>query len=167
MNTTTNHSVALKKIEDTYTNDTGKKFIHHLIAAFLDPMLVVVPAAIQDAEPMCAITGKKLVSQVGMLELVSDADMKKTVSCITRIGFEESQNGTDAGVTTQIQQLIETEFDGYEPLITSINSTKYLGLTGYQMLQKFVQMQMAANNEHIINMINFINKKNIGKHGNK
>jgi len=150
-------NLILAKIKTTYNSDKGKGFINHLINAFLDPALVIVSAGIAEPEPKCGITGKKLLSQVGMLEIVSDDDMKKTVAYITQLGYapEEAPTGNHP-----VRELIENGFDGHEPLITSTGSSKYLGITGYQMLQKFAGDEIAAGNQNIINMMAFLERKN-------
>lgn len=156
-------SAAIEKLQQVYATDHGKKFVNHLINSFLDPNQTVVSQH-GDDNNNCAITKKKLIGYVGILQLVSNDEMKKIVSFITQIGLD---NDLLNQPHQEVYELVLQKLDDTEPLITSTQSSKHLSLTGYMALLLFVKNEVKNNNQQIKAMVNFIAKKQKTKHYEK
>ena len=165
------YQAAKTAIANSYATDSGKKFIHHLVYAYLDNTTYVMMA--NKHYLIDCLTNSKIypIFDFNVKKLKIDQDLKESLE-----SWESEENGeireniansllSDERVTSKITNS-GTKYN-IRYACTSTLTNKYLGKEELQALTEFIQEQVNNGNRTIIGMVQKAQNDNYEKPSKK
>lgn len=140
----------IKKIEEIYSTENGKKFITHLLRSFFpihkSEYLWSDPE--DGRELVCCITGQKLMSKDTALKKALETS-GENFKLFTEAVLETADENNEGNKAKEFQEFKEKQFDGCVLAVTTKESDKFLSPQAQQQLFNFYAEKILRNDGHM------------------